>query len=334
MSQTLNINNFNSSNTVQTTRLSVVTPADTSPIDVLNTSGFGVDDYIALGTPGSEGTELCQISAVSSDTALALSANTALDHPAYDYVTRLFGNQIKVYRAADTNGLQPPDSDFSAIATIDLQVDQAYTQYTDTDGSDAYWYKFTYYNSQNATETNLADSKAARGGSYGDYCSIQDIRIEAGFQTAPYVTDAMIDAKRQAAQDEINGTLHGFYTVPFTAPINPFISDICKRLAAGLLLLEQYGQMNAQTTANGDQKVKGARADLNALATKQKVLVDTTGTSMAQAGSTGGVSSWPDGTTDGTNPDGSIDVSALGEGQDAGHAFRRRDVLGYTERQY
>lgn len=333
MSQTLNINNFGPTNLVQQTRLSAVTPASSATLGVLNNAGISANDFIAVGTLGSDTTELLTVQSITGENTITPTAHSTLDHAAYDYVNKLFGNKIKVYRAPNVNGLQPDDTDFASIATIDIQIDRAYTQYTDATGDNTFWYKFTYFNSTLSSETNLADSKSVRGGSTGDYCSIYDIREEAGFKNAPYVTDPMIDAKRQAAQDEINGTLHGFYTVPFTAPINPFISDICRRLAAGLLLIEQYSAISATSTANGTAKVTAARADLQALAMKEKVLVDTTGASMAQPGSTGGVSSWPDATTDATSG-GTVVPTVLGEGQDGGHVFRRRDMLGYTTRKY
>lgn len=319
MSQTLNITNYGPNNIIETTRLNAALAADSSSVGVTNTDGFVLNDYFAIGTLGADATELLVVSSVTAPNTITPTAHNLLGHPAYDYVTKLFGNQIKVYRAADVTGLQPADSDFTPVATINIQVDQPYTQYTDTGGGAGYWYKYTYYNQQTTAETNLADSKAVRGGSSGDYCSIYDIRIQAGFKNAPYVTDDLIDAKRQAAQDEINATLNGFYTVPFTTPINPFIADICKRLAAGLLMVEQYSAVSSTPTqVNGEKMMQDARADLQKLATKQIELTDTTGQSIAGAGSTGAIEGWPDDTT----------ASANGSTGGAPRLFRMSDIQG------
>lgn len=334
MSQTLNINNYARNNVMQNTRLTSAIAAGVTALPVQNNLGFSANDYFIIGSFGEDTTELLSVGSVTGQLTITASAATTIAHAAYDYVTKLFGNQVRIYRAANSNNLQPLDSAFTVLTTVDITPDRNFTQYTDGIGNSNYWYKFTYYNSAANAETDLGDSKAVRGGSSGDYCSLDDIRGEAGFKYAPYITDGMIDLKRQAAQDEINGTLQGFYQVPFSVPINPFIADICTRLAAGLLLVEQYGQINVQNTADGQKKIDEARADLTRLATKQVELIDTAGNTMAEAGSTGGVSSWPDATTNAALATGSVDVSTMTEGQDAGHAFKRQDILGYGSRQY
>lgn len=333
MSQALSIANYGATNIVQTTRLDAIALAGATSITVQNTQGFATDDYVAIGTLGGESTEMKQVSSVTGATVIGVAA-TGLRHEQYEYVNKLFGNKVCVYRAANVTGLQPGDASFAPLETITIQPDRSHTSYLDASGGAGYWYKFTYVNSTAGTETDLADSTAVRGGSTGDYCSIDDVRVEAGFKYAKYITDSMIDAKRQAAQHEIDSALYGSYSVPFTPPINPFIVDICKRLAAGLLLVEQYGQINSMTTNNGQAKIDQARADLKALAMKQKVLVDDTGTTLAQDGGSGSVSGWPNATTDATTATGSVDVGTMTEGQDAGPAFKRSDILGYYGRRY
>src|SRR5205085_9399943 len=120
-------------------------------------------------------------------------------------------------------------------------------------------------------------------GNYVSYCSLNEIRSESGFTYASYITDPMIDEKRQAAQSEINSTLSSYYTVPFTPPISPLLSDICKRLAAGLLLQEKYSHVN-NPDVNGTNKLTEARADLQKLIHPElsgTPLLDANGKSMA-----------------------------------------------------
>lgn len=298
MSQTLSAPNYLANNQVQQTRLAELIPQASSALTVQNNNGFTAGDYFVVGTLGSEVTELLVVGSVTGETAITPSASTTLDHNSYDYVTKLFGNQLKVYRAPDVNGLAPVfDLSMLLGSPFDLDVDQAYTAYTDPDGGSGFWYKFTYFNSATNAETNLADSQAVRGGGVGDYCSVPAVREEAGFNNAPYVTDQMIDRKRQAAQREIDSALVGSYTVPFVQPINAFIADICTRLAAGLLLLEQYGQLQRQVTTDGATKVAAARADLQKIALGEIKLTDSTGTSTALPDSSGAAASWPDQTT-------------------------------------
>lgn len=300
MAQTIDIPNFSTNNLIQQTRIAANVAAGVATVSVQNNAGFSAADFVIVGTPGDDSTEMLTILSKAGANSITFTANLALKHSLYDFLNSLFGDKIVVYRAANATGIQPADTEFAVIDTISIQADQAYTRYTDATGSSGYWYKFTYKNSSSLSESNLADSKAVRGGGTGDYCSIAAIREEAGFKFANFITDEMIDVKRQAAQDEINGTLHGFYVVPFQVPINQFITDICRRLAAGLLLLEQYGEINTTETSSGKSKRDGARADLAALAEKQKVLTDQTGQSLALPGATGGISGWPNASTDST----------------------------------
>lgn len=326
MAQTLSLPNYLSSNLVQQTRLDgTVTPAGSAALTVENNNGFTDGDYFVVGNLGGEVTELLIVGSVTAATTITPTASTALDHSGDDYVTKLFGSQLKVYRAPNVNGLAPDDDTFSPLGSpVDLDVDQAFTGYTDPDGGSDWWYKFTYFNSTTSAETNLSDSTAVRGGGVGDYTSVEAIREEAGLQNAPYVTDKLIDKKRQAAQREIDSTLVDSYTVPFTTPINAFIADICTRLAAGFLLLEQFGQVQRQDGTAAQAKVDQARADLKSIALGDVKLTDTTGISTALPDSSGAANSWPNQQTV---------VSPRSEGGSP-RSFRMGSLEGYHSRDF
>jgi hypothetical protein len=231
----------------------------------------------------------------------------------------LLGTQVKIYRAPNdpTVNLQPADTAFAPLTTISIAYNSSLSKYSDATGSNAYWYKFTYYDPDTSTETDLADSKSVRGGGSGNYTTLDAIRQEAGFIGAPFISDVTIAEKRAAAEDEINGTLHEIYPVPFAAPVNAFIASIATRLAAGLLLLEEYPEATAASGVSGQAKVDDARLDLDRLILKEVVLTDATGTSTALPGSTGGVSGWPDDST-----------------TDAPRLFHMSDIQGYYGRQF
>lgn len=328
MSQTIKLPNYSSNNLKEVTRIDADITAAATTFTVQNTQGLEVGNFVIVGTPGGETTEMITVKTVVSNTSIEALAALKFNHSRYDQVSVLNGNKLNIYRSANVNGLQPADSTYTLIDTIDIDTDQAYTNYNDTTGSSNYWYKYTFYNSTTTAETNLADSKSARGGGTGDYCSLDLIRNEAGFRNAKYITDEMIDVKRQAAQREIDGTLNGFYVVPFIAPINERIADICVRLAAGLLLTAQYGAINSISNASGKAKTDEARADLQKLVRKEEVLTNAAGVSQVGDGGTGGVSSWPNDNT------ASNDISTMAEGQDGGHVFRMSDNLGYYGRKF
>lgn len=314
MSVTLGIENFNSLNLQEVSRLDadVLVGGDTLALETAQ--NIGANNYVVIGILTSENSELKQIDAVTGNSAL-LTTVLAQPHGRFEPVTKLFGNKAKVYSAPNTNNLAPADSTFTAVGDgiIALDIDQDYTPFTDPAGSSDVWYKFTYFNSTTSLETSLSDSLAVRGGAVGNYCSLDDIRKEAGFKNNRYISNSDIDGKRQAAQSEINGALKGVYAIPFVAPINPFIVDLTARLAAGLLQTTQFGVYNTLNTNNGKEKLKEARAQLMQLKTSQTTLINEAGTdiSLPTGGSVGG---WPDETTNGTE--------AANAG-DSGPGFRR-----------
>ena len=317
--QTLTLNNYGPANLLEQTRLSNRVQAGATNLPVVSVQGYGSGDMLLVGLRGDDASEKVTVATGITDGNLPLVMPLDRDHVAFEYVQKLFGDSVKVYRAPNVNGTQPSDSTYIVIATVEIDFDQMSTEYTDASGGADYWYKFTYFNSVTQSETALADSNSARGGGGDNYVSLIDIRKDAGFEFASYVPEEDIDAARKAAQAEVNGTLSGVYTVPFKQPVNEWIVDITKRLAAGLLLKRQYGAMSSQSSINGGKKLEDARADLQRLATKQTVLTDATGTSTALPGSIGGVGGWPD-------------DSAADEGEP--RQFEMKNIHGYHGRKW
>lgn len=302
MSQTLNLANFNSINLKEATFLTSDAAAAQAVLTVQNNQNFAADDFFILGALGSEASELLSVSSVSGSSGVTASASLARTHRQNEPVTKLAANKLRIYRAAASGSSAPADTDFSLLATIDIDTDQMQTQYTDSGGSSNYWYKYTYYNSVASTETTLAESIAVRGGGVGNYASIESIRREAGIVNNRWVSDPEVDEKRQAAQQEINSRLSGIYTLPFTSPINPLIAEITRLLAAGFILLKNYGPQSTITTADGEQKVNKARELLSKLDSKELVLTDTSGTDISVPGTGAGFTGWPDASTETAAP--------------------------------
>ena len=122
MAQTLNLPNFKSNNILvgSQTILSANVSAAASSLPVLNAQNY-TSQYLLVGIPGADTAELLPNTSVNSGTSIALTSNTVLAHYQNDPVMALFGNQIKIYRATDAGqGLEPPDSSFSLIATQPL----------------------------------------------------------------------------------------------------------------------------------------------------------------------------------------------------------------------
>ncbi len=307
MSQTLRLNNFNAANIVEESQLNADAAIGTA-LTLKDNQGFLAADFILIGQRGGENSELRTVDAPNSNlTGLTITAATKLPHSRFDQVTKLFGSKMKVYRAANVDGSQPADASFSVIDTIDIDPDQMSTEYTDDDGSAAYWYKRTFYNPTTALETPLADAIAYRGGEDNNlyYANTDEVREKAGLQNNKWITNEKVIEKILAAQSVINATLTGLYTVPFTSPINPLINEITQLLAAGYLLTQE--STNANTRAKGQALIDSATNDkgtgwLDKLDKRELKLTGMTGADeSSSATGTGGYSGWPNDST-GTNP--------------------------------
>ena len=326
MSSTLSIDNFGSLNILERTKLNAAVLTGATSVITENADGIATDAFVVIGATGSEKAEVSKVASVAAQT-LTLTDALEFDHERFDDVTKLYGDKIKIYRASNVNGSQPLDADFAAVVDgeIAIQADQLSTTFIDTTGSSDYWYKFTYLNSVASTETSLADSNAARGNGYGDYTSVQSIRVAAGFEHNRNVVDSRIDEHRQAAQAEINGKLAARYTVPFTAPINAFIADITKRLAAGYLWLALHNSAYSPTgTDKGSLMVKSAKDDITAIQNGSMTLIGTTGTEQDSGTGNGGFNGWPNNDTS----------EADGDAGGGERLFRISSTQGFSSRKY
>lgn len=306
MSVTIKVNNFSSTNIKEKTYLPTGPTAGATSLVVESGDNISQNLYVYVGSLGSDASELRVVSSISNDTITvpALEKN----HDDLTEVTVLRFNQIKLYRASNVNGTVPADGSFSLLGSaLDLDLDNLQTTYIDDIGSSAYWYKFTFYNSAALTETNLADAVAVRGGGYLAYAKLDDIRRRAGLANNKWVTDEVIDEKRQAAQQMINSTLAGMYTIPFTAPINQLIAECTMLLAAGYLLTDSYGPLTSLNTNEGQQMIDRVMNDkktgiLDRLNTKDLILTGADGVDTSIPGTGNSFSGWPNSTTATTDP--------------------------------
>lgn len=316
MSQLLKLTSFSENNILDQTQLTADVAPGSGSLTVADANDF-TSGFVLIGKIGSKTAELLPANSVTSGTTITLTSNTVLQHKASEPVYAIVGNRLRVYRAANVDGSQPADSAFSLLGPIDIDPNDVTTAYTDAAGGGNYWYKYTFYNSANLFETQLSDSRAVRGSFTVNYCSLDEIRREAGFQNAPYIDDEQIDEKRQRAQDEINGALDDFYDTPFQPPISDYLKGITIRLAAGYLRQAQYSAIS-NSQINGKAMIDNAEADIKKLIMKERVLTDKSGKALDGPGATGGIEGWPNSSTE---------TAASSEGG-APRVFRMSDIQG------
>ena len=136
-----------------------------------NTQGFNANDYIVLGTIGTEAAEIVQIATVDSNIQLTIGA-TKFSHAVNDKLRRTPFDKVKFYQSDSADGSYTIDG-----SAEDMQVDNVdeNTGHSTTlsSGRDKYW-KATYFNSTNSDETDLEDSEAVLGATVL-YCNPQDV---------------------------------------------------------------------------------------------------------------------------------------------------------------
>jgi phage gp36-like protein len=285
MATTLQIESFGEVNLKERTELSADYVAGSLSLEVRSTNGYAAGQPIYVGQLSREGVEKAVIGVVVDETTISLTQALKLPHTRYEPVTAVLGDLIHVYRAANVNGSVPAEDAFSVLATRSIKADHQSTYFTDSVGDSNYWYCFTYYNAVTLEETDLSDSVAVRGDDFGHYASISEIRAEAGFENAHNLKDTVIDQQRRAAEAEINASLSGAYTVPFT-PVPEIIHTLTIQLAAALLLSKAYGE-----TSGNKQLLKDARAAIDGYKNRSAVLTDDQGNAL---GNSDTVTAWPE----------------------------------------
>ena len=280
MATTLNIESFSDSNIRERSQLAAPVSAGVSAITVVSTSGFNAGDILYVGARSRDGCEKAVVASVDSSTQLTLVAPLQHAHIAYDDVCSVLGDTIRIYRAPNADGKIPADGSFVPLATRSIEPEQLSTYYRDSNGTSDHWYKFTYTNLDTGAETDLADSTAARGQDFGNYCSLREIREEAGALQATTLPDTTVALCRTNAQNEINAALRNVYgkKVPFN-PVPGQIKTLTIQLAAALLKQIRFPGQDALWSA----QLKDARAKLLALQSKDDSLTDDDGDDLVDS---------------------------------------------------
>jgi len=308
MSETQRIPNFSDLNLKERSYVSVAANSAQAILNVTNAAGFLANDFVWVGPNfGSEIAEIKQIQSITGN-QLTFTGNLSNNHAKLERVVKLFGDKVKLYSSANIDGSIPADSTFTTvIGSAPIQADDMFTDITDSAGSSLYWYKAVYLNSFTNNETSLSQSVAIRGGGYGHYVSIEDIRRECGLTEDIQIDDTQVATRRMEAEDIINGMLRGAgYVLPLVDSKNnaytpPLIENACRLLAAGMILVQDYGPTAVTDTKDGEGKMKEAYDIMDKIAYDDIVLLDE---QYNQLQRTNRVLGYPDNTTTTSGPQG------------------------------
>lgn len=296
--ETLSLPNFLDPNILEELSLSADAAPSQAIINVANANNVAINDYLVL-VPAAETGELRKINSLTGN-AITLTANLSLQHRNHERVIKLFGNKIRVYRATNVDGTVPDDSAFTLLATVTIDPDQTFSYYTDSAGGSEFWYKCVYYNDITDGSTEIALSEAVRGGGYGHYVSLADLRAEAGLDHTKKLDETQVATRREEAESEVKGALAAAgYLMPLQTSnqvlfVPPLIRGVARLLGAGLILAQNFGTAKPSSAKDGKSKTDAARAILKQIQNNEIVLLDTNDTMLAKPSLVDG---YPDDTT-------------------------------------
>jgi hypothetical protein len=133
-------------------------PAQSTELNVRNTAGMAVDDFLVIDAFESEDGEIVKIADVDAESHLiTIEDPTAQDHPVGVVMVKSPYNQVEIYR-----GLLASMADHVLLTTINLRPDDAYTVYYDSSGTSLSYYSYRYKKNITSpaydTQTLYADS--------------------------------------------------------------------------------------------------------------------------------------------------------------------------------
>ncbi|TFD14184.1 DUF1320 domain-containing protein [Cryobacterium sp. TMT1-21] len=252
MPTTIRAASFKNINLRERTELSVDALAGAVQIQVVSTEGYKVGDVIYVGTLSREGCERAAIGSIAGETLLNLASPLVQRHSTFEPVTSVVGDRIRIRRAINVNDKPPLLDAFAVLGHRAIDADQAHSYYTDSTGGAGYWYLTSYWDETSNTETALDPMDALRGDDFGHYVYLEEIRSDAGFDSATNLKDYTIDAHRRAAESEVNAALSNRYTVPFK-PVPEIIHTLTLKLASALLR-DQARQSSSTRSALADAR--------------------------------------------------------------------------------
>ena len=218
-----------------------------------NGLNFSTGQYIVIGNPGSEKTEIVRIhaSTAPTSTAITLSAAASFAHNRGDVIRFIPYNQITPERSTDSG------SNFSALSAINIRSDalETYLQRASDASTDVYRFRFS--NSADSTNSAYSDNTTASG--YADNTVYSIIRraldsIGENFSETindRFLKDALFEGRRELDQDprvlrwkfrtkfntDIGNCIPGQYTV--TSP-----TDLRDRNSRKNILAIRIGRLN------------------------------------------------------------------------------------------
>lgn len=172
-------------------------------IPVQNINAFSASWGVQIGETGEELTEVQVLgTAVPSGTALSITGTTSFSHPTDTPIYPIKFNQVIFKRSTiGTAGTATAMTD----GTVNLQLDNPFTQFDDTSGATTYAYKTAYYNSVLDVESDDSSWILPAGNSQYSLSRLRQ-RIRDKLFNSEFVTDDTLTDWINEWKDELTNT--------------------------------------------------------------------------------------------------------------------------------
>ncbi len=165
-----------------------------------NGTNFAVDQYVVLGNPGAEKTEIVKLHASTTPTSSVITTGaTAFAHSRGDRITFIPYNQIVVERSTDSG------SNFTPFTAVDIRPDATETYIQRSSDASTDVYRFRFYNATSTLYSAYSDQVTASG--YADntvYAIKQRALDDLGEVKNELITDSFLNQSLWAARREVD----------------------------------------------------------------------------------------------------------------------------------
>lgn len=169
-------------------------------VSSLSASGvnFSANQYIVIGQPGNERTEICQVSGTPTSSSIALISPTVFAHNRGDTIRFIPYNQIEAQFSTD-------GVNFSIITPVSIRSDASETYMQRTSDLSTYFYKFRFLNSTSSSYSGFSAIVAATGFADNTIGSIKKRALaQLGETIGTLITDDFLNDSLQEARRSVD----------------------------------------------------------------------------------------------------------------------------------
>lgn len=169
-----------------------------------NGTNFAVDQYVVLGQPGVEKTEIVKLHAATAPTSstITTAAATTYAHSRGDKIQFIPFNKITVERSTDSG------VNFTPLTAVDIRPDASETYIQRTGDASTDVYRVRFYNSTSTLYSAYSDSATASGYADNTVWSVKRRALEGmgeeigGKITDSFLNHALDELRREVDQDD------------------------------------------------------------------------------------------------------------------------------------